>query len=50
MDVSLSDSPDIFDSLLMDVDSCEDGPRATSTAVPLHELSLGQINDLDAYR
>lgn len=43
------DSPDMFDSLPMD-DPSEADPRVSLAAVPLHELSQGQINQLDAYR
>ena len=44
-----NDSPDMFDSLPMDLDASEAGPRLP-LPVPLHELSQGQINCLDAYR
>eukprot|EP00092_Neocalanus_flemingeri_P023099 GFUD01025045.1.p1 GENE.GFUD01025045.1~~GFUD01025045.1.p1 ORF type:complete len:218 (-),score=40.11 GFUD01025045.1:26-679(-) len=45
------DSPDLFGSVLMDTDASEDGPREPSLLpIPLHELSLTQINGLDPYR
>ena len=46
-----NNSPDMFDSLPMDIDTHEACPRESLLLpVPLHELSAGQINCLDAYR
>ena len=53
MTESVNDSPDMFDSLPMDIDPAEADPRESlclPLPVPLHELSQGQINCLDAYR